>query len=112
MPHGYKRVEITQNAIALTCVRMQVNRLRVKSKGLRDMDVRMAKAEKEPKVESETLTLRLSKPLMDLIRSRAESENRSLSNLIATYLESVVGHSTSDIRSKLSANGRRRRKQR
>ena len=70
----------------------------------------MAKAEKEAKIESETLTLRLPKPLLDLIRSRAENENRSLSNLIVTYLESVVGHSTSDIRSKLTDNGRRRRK--
>jgi len=70
----------------------------------------MAKAQKESKPESETLTLRLPKPLMDLIRSRAESENRSMSNLISTYLESVVGHSTADIRQKLSNNGRSRRK--
>ena len=81
-----------------------------KSKGLRTIGVTMARAEKEAKIESETLTLRLPKPLMDLIRSRAENVNRSLSNLIVTYLEAVVGHSTSDIRSKLSGNGRRRRK--
>ena len=70
----------------------------------------MAKARKESKPQTTTLTLRLPEPLMELLRTRAESENRSLSNTIVTYLEMVVGHSTSEMKSKLSGNGRRMRK--
>lgn len=73
------------------------------------LGLRMGRAQKEVKPESETLTLRLPSSLLALIRSRAESENRSLSNLIVTYLDSVVGHSTSDIKEKLTGNGGRRR---
>ena len=72
----------------------------------------MPKAKKEVKPETTTMTIRVSADVLSLLRVRAENENRSLSNLISTYLEMVVQLSTSELRDKLSANGRRRSKKR
>ena len=105
----YNQIEIVALANNFNCVRLCSSCLRGKSKGLRGIGYGMAKAKKAERVESETLTLRLPAPLLELIRSRADSENRSLSNLIVTYLEMVVGESPHDIRKKLSGNGRRSR---
>jgi predicted HicB family RNase H-like nuclease len=69
----------------------------------------MAKSEPdENRVETTTLTLRLPQDLMELLRTRAETENRSLSNLINTYLEMIVSKSTFEAKQML-ANGRSRR---
>jgi len=66
--------------------------------------------EEKTKATSQTLTLRLSDSLLDKLRERATTENRSLSNLIRTYLESVISMSTNDCKSALQQKGRRRTK--
>ena len=55
-------------------------------------------------------TVRISQDVLDSLRLRAENENRSLSNLIVTYIELVLSFSTSAVREMLSNNGRRRSK--
>jgi hypothetical protein len=62
------------------------------------------------KATSQTLTLRLSDSLLEKLRERAETENRTLSNLIRTYLEIAVTRSTDDVKSALKTKTRRRTK--
>ena len=62
------------------------------------------------KVSTQTLTLRLSESLLEKLRERAETENRTLSNLIRTYLEITVPFSTSDLKQKVQGKKRVRRK--
>ena len=82
----------------------------VRIKGLRGFGILMAKSKKEVKPETATLTIRLLEEVLSLLRARAENENRSLSNIISTYLELVVNLSTSEVKELLSGNGRRRSK--
>ena len=64
----------------------------------------------KPKSPTQTLTLRLSEVLLESLRERAETENRTLSNLIRTYLEITVPLSTNEVKEKIQAKGRLRRK--
>lgn len=66
--------------------------------------------ESKSKATTETLTLRLSETLLEKLRERAVTENRTLSNLIRTYLEAVVSVSTNDCKSSLETKRRRRTK--
>jgi hypothetical protein len=66
----------------------------------------MAKPQRT-KVETTTLTIRLPVDLHEQLLARASEENRTITNLIYTYLSLVKSHSTEDLRTNL--NGRRRR---
>ena len=77
-------------------------------KRLKPMPNDMGRA--KPKTSTQTLTLRLSEVLLESLRERAETENRTLSNLIRTYLEITVPLSTNEVKEKIQAKGRLRRK--
>ena len=55
-----------------------------------------------------SLTLRFDPELMRRLRQQAEDENRSLSNLVGTYLETALHYSTDEHREKLKAKPKRR----
>ena len=76
-------------------------------RGLGDFMAR-PKAKDKPKAKTHTLTIRLSEETIVSLRARAENENRSLGNLCSTYIESVVSFGTSELKQKLSSNGRRK----
>jgi hypothetical protein len=65
---------------------------------------------KSKKKESTVLTLRVPATIMLRVRQQAEEENRSINNLILTYLQLDINFSTAEHRTKLEAKDRSRRR--
>ena len=65
---------------------------------------------KDKKKESTVLTLRVPADIMLRVRQQAEEENRSINNLILTYLQLDINFSTTEHRAKLEAKDRSRRR--
>ncbi len=56
------------------------------------------------------LTLRVPSDIMLRVRQQAEEENRSINNLILTYLQLDINFTTTEHRAKLEAKDRARRR--
>jgi gamma-glutamyl phosphate reductase len=55
-----------------------------------------------------TLTVRIPESTLESLRARAENENRSLANTVATYLDLILPYGTSELKQQLTSNGRRK----
>ena len=62
----------------------------------------------QPVVKKVTLTVRIPESTLESLRARAENENRSLANTVATYLDLIIPYGNSELKQQLSANGRRK----
>jgi hypothetical protein len=65
---------------------------------------------KRKKKDSTVLTLRVPATIMLRVRQQAEEENRSINNLILTYLQLDINFSTTEHRAKLEAKNKARRR--
>tara|TARA_Y100000992_G_scaffold233215_1_gene164127 strand:- start:675 stop:881 length:207 start_codon:yes stop_codon:yes gene_type:complete len=65
---------------------------------------------RQKKKESTVLTLRVPADIMLRVRQQAEEENRSINNLVLTYLQLDINFSTTEHRQKLEAKDRSRRR--
>lgn len=57
---------------------------------------------------SDQITIRFAVDLMRRLRQQADDENRSISNLVETYLEAAVRFNTEEHRRRLGSGGKRR----
>ena len=65
---------------------------------------------KKKKQESTVLSLRIPDSIMLRVRQQAEEENRTINNLLLTYLRLDINFSTAEHRAKLEAKDRTRRR--
>ncbi len=67
----------------------------------------MARGDKK---ESSVISLRIPADIMLRIRQQAQEENRTINNLLLTYLQLDINFSTSEHRTKLEGKDRTRRR--
>ncbi len=62
------------------------------------------------KKKSTVISIRIPEDIMLRVRQQAEEENRTINNLLITYLQLDINFSTTEHRAKLDAKDRTRRR--